>query len=250
MRGGLDDALQKLARRNELRRRASQQSAPAEAPALTELVESVAAFVGRHPELRVALAVEGLGTPTAVRVWYRDGQPQVRTEPLLDAPYAADDAAGWEDPPAHPAPEAVIPADVAWTTSEAATLPLRTPAAAPRSPAPGSPAPSSPAPSSPAIGSPAPGTPAPGSPAVGPGLDLPGRAPVDPAPEPAGLEPFGTGLTPPTVPLRRNDLVEERTVPLRRPPEPLVIPSSDQAAKRLAALLREDPSLLNGTPPQ
>ncbi|HEX8630036.1 MAG TPA: hypothetical protein VF755_17910, partial [Catenuloplanes sp.] len=87
MRGGLDDALQKLARRNELRRRAAAQPAPISPPAVTDLVEAVASVVARHPHLRVALGVEGVGAPAALRVWAHDGVPHVSIEAVATAPY-------------------------------------------------------------------------------------------------------------------------------------------------------------------
>lgn len=213
VRGGLDDALEKLARRNELRRRATQQAPSPPAPALTELVEAVAAVIVRHPELQVALGVEGLAAPTAVRIWLQDGQPQVSMEALVGPPYGPDD-----DVPQPPGPAA-----------ETTTVLV--------SPAPMSPAPMSPAPAW-----------------QDPVGDLPRRSPAGPrsaTPEPAAEPPARPPVFPgPEATGQRPGFVDERTVPLRRPPEPLVIPSSDQAAKRLAALLREDPSLLHGSPPQ
>ena len=49
MRGGLDDALDKLARRDELRRRAAGE-ATGTPPAVQELVEAIAGVVGRNPK--------------------------------------------------------------------------------------------------------------------------------------------------------------------------------------------------------
>ncbi|GAA0479632.1 hypothetical protein Ade02nite_39300 [Paractinoplanes deccanensis] len=79
MRGGLDDALDKLARRDELRRRAAGE-ATGTPPAVTELVEAVAGVVGRHPELGVSVGVEGSGEPLLLHFYVADGQVQVTAE--------------------------------------------------------------------------------------------------------------------------------------------------------------------------
>ncbi|MBM2617105.1 hypothetical protein JIG36_16230 [Actinoplanes sp. LDG1-06] len=79
MRGGLDDALDKLARRDELRRRASGE-APGTPQAVTELVEAVAAVVARHPELGVSVGVEGSGDPLLLHFYVSEGQVQVNAE--------------------------------------------------------------------------------------------------------------------------------------------------------------------------
>ncbi|WP_127498842.1 hypothetical protein [Actinoplanes solisilvae] len=79
MRGGLDDALDKLARRDELRRRATGET-PGTPAAVTELVEAVAAVVARHPELGVSVGVEGAGDPLLLHFYLADGQVQVNAE--------------------------------------------------------------------------------------------------------------------------------------------------------------------------
>ncbi|MFI6078322.1 hypothetical protein ACIA5C_43035 [Actinoplanes sp. NPDC051343] len=79
MRGGLDDALEKLARRDELRRRAAHEATGTPA-AVNELVEAIAAVVGRHPRLGVTVGVEGEGDPMVLRFYYEDGQVQVTAE--------------------------------------------------------------------------------------------------------------------------------------------------------------------------
>ncbi|MEV4343701.1 hypothetical protein AB0J83_04390 [Actinoplanes sp. NPDC049596] len=79
MRGGLDDALDKLARRDELRRRAAGETTGTPA-AVTELVEAVAGVVGRHPELGVSVGVEGSGEPLLLHFYVADGQVQVSAE--------------------------------------------------------------------------------------------------------------------------------------------------------------------------
>ena len=118
MRGGLDDALDKLARRDELRRRAAgETSGPS--PAVAELVEAIAAVVSRHPELGVSVGAEGAGEPVLLHFFFADGQVQVSadTPPVAaeTAPAARhadfdidlDDPAPEEPyyaPPASPAP--------------------------------------------------------------------------------------------------------------------------------------------------
>ncbi|MEU8816090.1 hypothetical protein [Actinoplanes sp. NPDC048796] len=96
MRGGLDDALDKLARRDELRRRAAGEATGTPA-AVTELVEAVAGVIGRHPELGVSVGVEGAGEPLLLHFYVADGQVQVNAENAaalapadVDAPRHAD----------------------------------------------------------------------------------------------------------------------------------------------------------------
>ena len=84
MRGGLDDALEKLARRDELRRRAAGQAAGTP-PAVTELVEAVAAVVARNPELAITMGVEGAGEPVLLHFALDDGIVQVNADNPLTA---------------------------------------------------------------------------------------------------------------------------------------------------------------------
>ena len=79
VRGGLDDALDKLARRDELRRRAAGEAAGTP-PAVTELIEAIAAVVARHPELGVTVGVEGAGDPVLLQFHFADGQVQVTAD--------------------------------------------------------------------------------------------------------------------------------------------------------------------------
>ncbi|MEV6601402.1 hypothetical protein AB0M36_31805 [Actinoplanes sp. NPDC051346] len=76
---GLDDALDKLARRDELRRRAAGE-ATSTPPAVTELVEAIAAVVGRNPELAVTVGVEGAGDPVLLHFALEDGIVQVSAD--------------------------------------------------------------------------------------------------------------------------------------------------------------------------
>ena len=72
MRGGLDDALDKLARRDELRRRA-EGGGIGTPPAVQDLVEAIAAVVGRNQALAVTVGVEGAGDPVLLHFAVQDG---------------------------------------------------------------------------------------------------------------------------------------------------------------------------------
>ncbi|AGL21496.1 hypothetical protein [Actinoplanes sp. N902-109] len=76
---GLDDALDRLARRDQLRRRAAGESAGTP-PAVTELVEAIAAVVSRNPALAVTVGVEGAGDPTLLHFAVEDGIVQVSAD--------------------------------------------------------------------------------------------------------------------------------------------------------------------------
>lgn len=84
MRGGLDDALDKLARRDELRRRAAGE-ATGTPPAVQELVEVIAAVVSRNPQLAVTVGVEGAGEPVLLHFAFEDGVVQVSADNTVAA---------------------------------------------------------------------------------------------------------------------------------------------------------------------
>lgn len=84
VRGGLDDALDKLARRDELRRRAAGET-PGTPPAVTELVEAIAGVISRHPELAVTVGVEGAGDPVLLHFGFADGVVQVSADNTVAA---------------------------------------------------------------------------------------------------------------------------------------------------------------------
>jgi hypothetical protein len=79
VRGGLDDALDKLARRDELRRRAAGE-ATGTPPAVQELAEAIASVVGRNPKLAVTVGVEGAGDPVLMHFAVEDGVVQVSVD--------------------------------------------------------------------------------------------------------------------------------------------------------------------------
>jgi hypothetical protein len=84
VRGGLDDALDKLARRDELRRRATGE-AEATPLAVQELVEAIATVVGRNPRLEVTVGVEGMGDPTLLHFFVEDGVVRVNADSSVAA---------------------------------------------------------------------------------------------------------------------------------------------------------------------
>ena len=81
MRGGLDDALARIARWEELRRR-TQGGTPAEA-GLVELAEAIRRVVERYPDLTVAVRARQAGSVLEAQVFTSDGE--VRVTPLAGA---------------------------------------------------------------------------------------------------------------------------------------------------------------------
>jgi hypothetical protein len=79
VRGGLDDALDKLARRDELRRRAAGETVGTPA-AVQDLVEAIAAVVARNPSLALTVGVEGAGDPVLLHFAVEDGVVQVNAD--------------------------------------------------------------------------------------------------------------------------------------------------------------------------
>ncbi len=182
---GLDDALDRLARRDQLRRRAAGES-PGTPPAVTELVEAIAGVVGRHPELAVTVGVEGMGDPTLLHFAVEDGIVQV----------SADNSVGRRVP--EPAHDDVIDVD------------LDDPHTPPH------------------------------------GYVFHQAPPAEPEPHPFAATP------PPDVPPQDSYDAFRSPAPQRGMPEPLPEPiplqvdeqETEMAARRIAALLRADPSLL------
>ncbi|GIF11298.1 hypothetical protein [Actinoplanes teichomyceticus] len=219
MRGGLDDALDKLARRDELRRRAAAGESPGTPPAVTELVEAIAGVVARHPNLGVTVGVEGAGDPVLLHFAFADGTVQVRADrPVADRPAAeghkhADFEINLDDPEppprgSHDDQDRFGPTDYDYA-AEPPTA--ERPFVSPQPPAPPAAAYSPPPAPPPAAYSPPP---------------VPPHRPGYPAPhaEPTGFrEPM-----PKPVPFQAG------------PPE-----ETELAARRLAAMLRDNPSLLD-----
>ncbi|OJF09808.1 hypothetical protein [Couchioplanes caeruleus] len=111
---GLDDALDRLARRDELRRRAAGE-ATGTPPAVTELVEAIAAVVGRNPELAVTVGVEGAGDPVLLHFALEDGIVQVSADNSVvqrasEAQYGEIIDVEVAQPVAEPAPQVTEPA--------------------------------------------------------------------------------------------------------------------------------------------
>jgi hypothetical protein len=104
----LDDALDKLARRDELRRRAVGE-ATGTPPAVQELVEAIATVVGRNQGLEVTVGVEGAGDPTLLHFFVEEGVVRVTADSAVASrvtePRHADFDLDAEEP-ATPAPAA------------------------------------------------------------------------------------------------------------------------------------------------
>ncbi|MFC4067034.1 hypothetical protein [Actinoplanes subglobosus] len=115
MRGGLDDALDKLARRDELRRRAAGESGGTP-PAVTELVEAIAGVVSRNPQMTVTVGVEGAGDPVLLHFAMADGVVQVTADNAVATrateagPRHADFEIDVEEPAEEPPPPPPAPA--------------------------------------------------------------------------------------------------------------------------------------------
>jgi hypothetical protein len=275
VRGGLDDALDKLARRDELRRRVAGE--PITPPAVTALVEEIAAVVGRYPTLAVTVGVEGAGDPVLLHFAVEDGVVQVTADNAVAArvdeaapgsPRHADfdidpDDAEEEAYQAEPAGPVYRPAsydDRDRYDPGTGYGDLFDPPAEPgydhprrytddhresgRRP-------------HPFAATPPPEVPAPHVFAATPPPDVPPRTPrvfaATPRPDVPPPRPYPEPYrAPEDAPGRR--LPNQRTVPASPAPLPRPVPlrvdprEADQAAKRLAAMLREDPSLLRQSP--
>jgi hypothetical protein len=263
VRGGLDDALDKLARRDELRRRAAQEETGTP-PEVQELVEAIAGVVGRNQGLEVTVGVEGAGDPTLLHFFVEDGVVRVTADSSVAArvtePRHADFdlepeeplADSFADRPASPAPapsyddrdrfdpgtgygDSGYGRPRAYGEEQTDDIdPSRF-----RSPF----APSPPPPVPPQAARAAPSSPAPAHAA--------GAHVADPRPSRNGYGDETTRLSYPYHPVpdpRAAAEPPERGMPTPLP-EPIPLRSVDseeteQAAKRLAALLRDDPSLL------
>jgi hypothetical protein len=79
MRGELDDALARMARREQLQRRVAEQAAGGP---VDEVVEAVRRVVAQHPALAVRLWVEDGSVPSLVRVAWSEGAVTVTPETI------------------------------------------------------------------------------------------------------------------------------------------------------------------------
>ncbi|MFI1995031.1 hypothetical protein [Actinoplanes sp. NPDC020271] len=215
MRGGLDDALDKLARRDELRKRAAAGENPGPPPAVSELVEAIAGVITRYPNLGVTVGVEGAGDPVLLHFGFADGTVQVRADHAVPAPTPAEPARAHADfeinvedepPPrgSHDDQDRFGPTDYEYSEPPTAERPFVTP----------------PAPPPPAAYSPSPVPPQRQPHAEPAGFQEPVPAPA-PMPMPMPL------ATP--IPFQAERQAEE----------------AEMAARRLAAMLRDNPNLLN-----
>ncbi|WP_305787388.1 hypothetical protein [Symbioplanes lichenis] len=227
MRGGLDDALDRLARRDQLRRRATGEE-PGTPPAVTELVEAIAAVVGRHPELAVTVGVEGAGDPTLFHFAVEEGIVQVSADTTV--------ARRADEPPADyidvdPDEPHTPPHDYVFEQpTNGHGYPAYEQAPQPH----------------PFAATPPPEVPVQTSPA----------AAYDAQTSPAGFDAHTNGFGAQTngFGAQHHDFAASQHVPDEQPgmPPPLAEPiplrideqETEQAARRIAALLREDPSLL------
>jgi hypothetical protein len=128
VRGGLDDALDKLARRDELRRRTAGE-ATGTSPAVQELAEAIAGVVGRNPRLAVTVGVEGSGDPVLLHFAVENGTVQVTVdnsvasriaEAAPRSPRHADFDIDVDDPADEPA--YVRPTETAWPADTVHTV--------------------------------------------------------------------------------------------------------------------------------
>jgi hypothetical protein len=79
VRGGLDEALERLARRDKLRRLTNPDDSGTP-PEVHELAEAVAAVVTRYPQLAITMGVVGAGPPVLLRVAVQDGVVHVSAD--------------------------------------------------------------------------------------------------------------------------------------------------------------------------
>jgi hypothetical protein len=311
VRGGLDDALDKLARRDELRRRA-EGGGTGTPPAVQDLIEAIAAVVGRNPVLAVTVGVEGAGDPVLLHFAMQGGTVQVTADNAVasrvaeaapTSPRHADFDIDPDDPVQEPFPHSAAPAsetgqatrrisydDPAFSVHRSGTY-ADDPSPSHRRPEPpdggrngaplppfsGPPASGPPASGVPSSGAPSSGAPSSGAPSSGAPSDPFGSSDPFASPDPLGAtrplasnppHPFGQASSAFASQATRriytqhhraaddpsgaeqipgHRLAEQRMMPRPLPePVPLHVDSveTELAAKRLAALLRDNPSLL------
>ncbi|MEV0393145.1 hypothetical protein [Polymorphospora rubra] len=140
MRGELDDALARLARRDELKRRLAAEPPPAPGPPVTtqpapptpvdEVTAAVRQVVSRYPDMAVTLSVHTGSSAALLRVQWTAGEVTVTVGPATTdvrspAPAPAQPPVAGAGPPAWPAGAGqpwAGPADSAATGRSAARL--------------------------------------------------------------------------------------------------------------------------------
>jgi hypothetical protein len=238
VRGGLDDALDRLARMDQLRRRAGGTSGDLPtAHGLAEAIEAVRRVVERYPDLNITLYGEQGEGSAEVRIGWEDGV--VRAKIIsVEGPEGASFG-----PSEGPLP--VLPAEIPPMTDLPRPLPEATRPRVDVYPA-GRRAEQPPVPDVPRL--------------VDPGRlgDRRGRRAAPDAgflPDPGGLAPPPPAPPPPatpsawTEPAPSGEQLRPGDLPMRSAPRAWKAEHEDNpgAAARLAAMIREDPSLLGGS---
>ncbi|MFB9239821.1 hypothetical protein ACFFWC_30580 [Plantactinospora siamensis] len=236
MRGELDDALDRMARMEELTRRRSAEHTerPAGEPAgIAEVIEAVRRVVAQHPRLRVALWAEEGSAGAGVRVEWLNGELIVLPDeedppPTTTGAHHAVTPARATEPvvaPARATEPVVAPARATEPVVPArATEPVvaSAPATEPVSPARA-------APLVPAAANGAPGAAATAAPRRrGPEIPVPAAWP---APPPVPQAPADAGWAPDPLPSPTTWVPDAES-------------DNEESAARLAELIRRDPSLL------
>ena len=88
MSGGLDEALERMARWEALRRRREAAGPGRGDPVVEELIEAIAPILHRHGEVAVTLTVDGTPDPVPLRLSWQDGKLAV--DPVPTAPGTAE----------------------------------------------------------------------------------------------------------------------------------------------------------------
>jgi hypothetical protein len=229
VRGGLDDALDRLARMDQLRRRAEGASGGLPtAHGLAEAIEAVRRVVERHPDLNVTLYGEQGEGSAEVRIGWEDCVVRAKIV-SVEGPEASSFGPG--DGPPLP----VLPAEIPPISDLPRPLTVDAHQGGRHSGPP-------PVPEMPRL--------------VDPGRLADRRrhrAAADTGflPDPGGLAPAAPPPPPPPPPPPASDLPPRPAppagdLPMRSAPRAWKAEHDDNAAARLAAMIREDPSLLAG----
>ncbi|MEV1285585.1 hypothetical protein [Micromonospora sp. NPDC049679] len=101
----LDDALARLARRDQLQKRNSNGHHDEPRPAVDEVAEALRQVIERHPGLSAVVRLDGVGASTEIRVSREAGTVRVTTTDLESTPSPT------SAPPLDPSPLAASPLD-------------------------------------------------------------------------------------------------------------------------------------------